>query len=151
MPSLAPRRRWRLLPPLLPPCTLIKMYSCWLAGHAYYFLEDVYPRMTGRRPLKTPGFVKAMFPGEDVISPAAFVMPAQAAVRPPGAAPPAAPAAVPAAPAAAADVGGGAGARGRLWSQPGCMQVWVLVLVVPIRHVTGGKWQTLTAGQHDCT
>mmetsp|Transcript_20741 Transcript_20741/g.62487 ORF Transcript_20741/g.62487 Transcript_20741/m.62487 type:complete len:245 (+) Transcript_20741:324-1058(+) len=40
-----------------------------VAGHAYYFLEDVYPRMTGRRPLKTPGFVRAMFPGDaDVIS-----------------------------------------------------------------------------------
>ncbi|CAA6668718.1 unnamed protein product [Spirodela intermedia] len=24
------------------------------AGHAYYFLEDVYPRMTGRRLLRTP-------------------------------------------------------------------------------------------------
>jgi Derlin-2/3 len=35
------------------------------AGHFYYFLEDVYPRMTGRRPLKTPGLVKALFPGDD--------------------------------------------------------------------------------------
>ena len=100
------------------------------AGHAYYFLEDVYPRMTGRRPLKTPGFVKAMFPGEtDVISPAAFAMPAQAVVRPPGAAPPpAAPAAVPAAAAAAAaaaDVGGGAGAHDQIQSlcYAGCMQL----------------------------
>jgi len=25
-----------------------------LAGHVYYFLTDVYPRQTGRRPLKTP-------------------------------------------------------------------------------------------------
>ncbi len=73
-----------------------------LAGHAYYFLEDVYPRMTGRRPLKTPGFVKAMFPGEDVISPAAFAVPAQAAVRPPGAGP----AAAAAAPAGADAVAG---------------------------------------------
>ena len=32
-----------------------------IAGHAYYFLEDVYPRMTGRRPLKTPSFIKALF------------------------------------------------------------------------------------------
>ncbi|KAK3218532.1 hypothetical protein Dsin_012502 [Dipteronia sinensis] len=23
-----------------------------IAGHAYYFLEDAYPRMTGRHPLK---------------------------------------------------------------------------------------------------
>ena len=82
--------------------------------------------MTGRRPLKTPGFVKAMFPGEDVISPAAFVMPAQAAVRPLGAAPPAAPAAAVQAPAA--DVGGGAGARAVTGGlRAGCMQVSVLV------------------------
>ena len=33
-----------------------------VAGHAYYFLEDVYPRMSGRRVLKTPGFLAAMFP-----------------------------------------------------------------------------------------
>lgn len=37
------------------------------SGHVYYFLEDVYPRMTGRRPLKTPGFVKALFPTDDPI------------------------------------------------------------------------------------
>lgn len=49
------------------------------AGHAYYFLEDVYPRMTGRRPLKTPGFVKAMFPGEEAIPAPSF---AAANVRP---------------------------------------------------------------------
>lgn len=41
--------------------------------------------MTGRRPLKTPAIVKAMFPGEgDVISPAAFAVPQ--AVRQPAAA-----------------------------------------------------------------
>jgi len=67
-----------------------------------------------------------MFPGEDVISPAAFAMPAQAAVRPPGAAPPAAPAAVAAPAAAAADVGGGAGAHLHLWSQPGRTQLRLL-------------------------
>lgn len=38
-----------------------------IAGHAYYFLEDVYPRMTGRRPLKTPGFIKALFPEDNVV------------------------------------------------------------------------------------
>ncbi|MBA0658916.1 hypothetical protein Goklo_011092 [Gossypium klotzschianum] len=38
-----------------------------IAGHAYYFLEDVYPRMTGRRPLKTPSFIKAMFADEAVV------------------------------------------------------------------------------------
>ena len=36
------------------------------AGHAYYFLEDVYPRMSGRRLLKTPGIIKALFPGDTV-------------------------------------------------------------------------------------
>lgn len=45
----------------------------WCAGHAYYFLEDVYPRITGRRPLKTPGFIQALFPPEE-IRPAAVVM-----------------------------------------------------------------------------
>lgn len=38
-----------------------------IAGHAYYFLEDVYPRMTGRRPLKTPSFIKALFADENVV------------------------------------------------------------------------------------
>lgn len=38
-----------------------------IAGHAYYFLEDVYPRMTGRRPLKTPSFIKALFADEAVV------------------------------------------------------------------------------------
>ena len=37
-----------------------------IAGHAYYFLEDVYPRMTGRRPLGTPGFIKSLF-ADDVV------------------------------------------------------------------------------------
>jgi len=30
-------------------------------GHIYYFLEDVYPKTTGRRILRTPGFLKALF------------------------------------------------------------------------------------------
>ncbi|KAG7033942.1 Derlin-2.2, partial [Cucurbita argyrosperma subsp. argyrosperma] len=38
-----------------------------VAGHAYYFLEDVYPRMTGRRPLKTPSFIRALFADEAVV------------------------------------------------------------------------------------
>lgn len=38
-----------------------------IAGHAYYFLEDVYPQMTGRRPLKTPSFIKALFVDEAVV------------------------------------------------------------------------------------
>ncbi len=41
-------------------------------GHAYYFLEDVYPRMTnGRRPLKTPAILRALFPAEPPIQVAA--------------------------------------------------------------------------------
>ncbi|KAK9064196.1 hypothetical protein SSX86_015576 [Deinandra increscens subsp. villosa] len=38
-----------------------------MAGHAYYFLEDVYPKMTGRRPLKTPLFIKTLFADETVV------------------------------------------------------------------------------------
>lgn len=38
------------------------------AGHTYYFLEDVYPHTsTGRRLLKTPAMVKALFPQEQQI------------------------------------------------------------------------------------
>ncbi|KAF6162893.1 hypothetical protein GIB67_021042 [Kingdonia uniflora] len=37
-----------------------------IAGHAYYFLEDVYPRMTGRRLLKTPAFIRSVF-ADDVV------------------------------------------------------------------------------------
>ncbi len=32
-----------------------------VAGHLYYFLEDIYPAMRGRRLLKTPAFIKAAF------------------------------------------------------------------------------------------
>ncbi|KAJ0917207.1 putative derlin [Helianthus annuus] len=44
-------------------------YLPWgiIAGHAYYFLEDVYPKITGRRPLKTPSFIKALFADEPVV------------------------------------------------------------------------------------
>ena len=38
-----------------------------VAGHAYYFLEDVYPRLSGRRPLKPPSFIKSLFADEPVI------------------------------------------------------------------------------------
>lgn len=38
-----------------------------IAGHAYYFLEDVYPKMTGRRPLKTPLFIKTLFADDSVV------------------------------------------------------------------------------------
>ncbi len=54
------------------------------SGHVYYFLEDVYPRMTHRRPLKTPGFVRALFPADEPI-----VMPPP--VPPPQYVPPAGP------------------------------------------------------------
>jgi Derlin-2/3 len=40
-----------------------------VAGHAYYFLEDVYPRMTGRRLLKTPAVVRALFPAQAIQAP----------------------------------------------------------------------------------
>lgn len=30
-------------------------------GHLYYFLEDVYPRISGRRLLKTPGLLQMLF------------------------------------------------------------------------------------------
>lgn len=38
-----------------------------IAGHAYYFLGEVYPQMTGRQPLKTPSFIKALFADEPVM------------------------------------------------------------------------------------
>jgi hypothetical protein len=57
-------------PPLMaPPCPTFFLF-CFqgmIAGHAYYFLEDVYPRMTARRPLKTPSFIKAIFADEPVV------------------------------------------------------------------------------------
>lgn len=34
------------------------------SGHAYYFLEDVYPVMTGRRILKTPAIIKVLIPDD---------------------------------------------------------------------------------------
>jgi hypothetical protein len=43
------------------------LFQGMIAGHVYYFLEDVYPRMTGRRPLKTPSFIKAMFADDNVV------------------------------------------------------------------------------------
>lgn len=39
-----------------------------IAGHAYYFLEDVYPRMTSRRPLRTPAFIRSLFVEEPVVA-----------------------------------------------------------------------------------
>lgn len=50
-----------------------------IAGHAYYFLQDVYPQMTGRYPLKTPSFIKALFPDEVVV----VARPANVRVAPP--------------------------------------------------------------------
>ncbi|CAI5977870.1 unnamed protein product [Closterium sp. NIES-64] len=37
------------------------------AGHVYYFLVDVYPKISGRQLLKTPGILKALFPPDDVV------------------------------------------------------------------------------------
>lgn len=37
------------------------------AGHIYYYLEDVYPQISGRRVLQTPGLFKMLFPPEDIV------------------------------------------------------------------------------------
>eukprot|EP00951_Prasinocladus_malaysianus_P013907 scaffold105803_cov37-Prasinocladus_malaysianus.AAC.1 len=37
-----------------------------VAGHVYYFLEDVYPRMSNRRLLKTPSILQALFPQQQI-------------------------------------------------------------------------------------
>ena len=62
-----------------------------VAGHCYYFLEDVYPRQTGRRPLKTPGLLQALLPADEDIRqqpPAPMAnFPAPGVVPPPGAPP----------------------------------------------------------------
>ena len=70
---------------------LVLSFECVRAGHCYYFLEDVYPRMTGRRPLKTPGVIRALFPEAGIgfmrtQPPAAQpAFPAPGVVPPPGA------------------------------------------------------------------
>lgn len=47
------------------------------AGHTYYFLEDVYPHTpTGRRLLRTPAAVRALFPAEAAIARAPAPVPA---------------------------------------------------------------------------
>ena len=33
-----------------------------VVGHIYFFFEDVYPVVSGRRLLRTPGVIKALFP-----------------------------------------------------------------------------------------
>jgi len=44
------------------------------AGHVYYFLEDVYPRMSGgRRLLRTPGLLQALFPAPPLVEGAGAV------------------------------------------------------------------------------
>lgn len=43
------------------------IFQGMIAGHGYFFLEDVYPKMTGRRPLKTPSFIKALFADDPVV------------------------------------------------------------------------------------
>ena len=47
--------------------TDVTLFQGMIAGHVYYFLEDVYPRMTGRRPLRTPSFIKALFADDNVV------------------------------------------------------------------------------------
>lgn len=66
-----------------------------VAGHCYYFLEDVYPRMQGgRRWLKTPALLQALLPAEEDIrhrqppnAPAPLAFPEPGNVPPPGAPP----------------------------------------------------------------
>ncbi|XP_068638857.1 derlin-2.1 [Aristolochia californica] len=61
------------LPWVLLGFTILVGTSAWvdllgmMAGHAYYFLEDVYPTMTGRRPLRTPAFIKSLFADEEAV------------------------------------------------------------------------------------
>ncbi|PQQ16031.1 derlin-2.2 [Prunus yedoensis var. nudiflora] len=61
------------LPWVLLTFSVIVGASAWvdllgmIAGHAYYFLEDVYPQMTSRRPLRTPSFIKALFADDPVV------------------------------------------------------------------------------------
>lgn len=85
-------------PPLLRPAAvmlgsnpLVDLLGM-VAGHAYYFLEDVYPRMTGRRLLKTPAAVRALFPADGVqaprMAPAAGLVPGAAPAAGAGAAAP---------------------------------------------------------------
>ena len=81
----------------------LEVVMTWLVlllcpGHAYYFLEDVYPRMSGRRPLRTPSLVKAMFPRSDDAQPAIIIQDAIAAAAVPAAPAAATPAAADAAP-----------------------------------------------------
>ncbi|GAB4817736.1 hypothetical protein N2152v2_004782 [Parachlorella kessleri] len=81
------------------------------AGHAYYFLEDVYPRMTGRRPLRTPALVRALF-AQPNIQRAAAQQQQQRHGAPEQAQPWAAPAAGAGGNAAAAGANAGAAAAG---------------------------------------
>jgi Derlin-2/3 len=38
------------------------------AGHAYYYMVDIYPILYGQRPLKTPSFLSALLnPREEII------------------------------------------------------------------------------------
>lgn len=55
-----------------------------VAGHAYYFLEDVYPRMTNRRLLRTPAIVRALFPAEGLQAPRMAAAPPLVAAGGPG-------------------------------------------------------------------
>ena len=51
------------------------------AGHSYFFLADIYPRLTGRRPLNTPPLLKALLP-DDVMAPPPPRRPQQADAEP---------------------------------------------------------------------
>eukprot|EP00270_Netrium_digitus_P009844 TRINITY_DN3019_c0_g1_i1.p1 TRINITY_DN3019_c0_g1~~TRINITY_DN3019_c0_g1_i1.p1 ORF type:complete len:246 (+),score=62.82 TRINITY_DN3019_c0_g1_i1:214-951(+) len=43
------------------------------AGHAYYYLEDVYPLISGRRLLKTPAIIKMLLPEDDIMAAPLYV------------------------------------------------------------------------------
>jgi len=47
-----------------------------VVGHVYWFLADIVPKIIGRDVLKTPGFVSALFPHDDVVVPGEQWVPA---------------------------------------------------------------------------
>lgn len=41
------------------------IFQGMISGHVYYYLEDIYPRISGKRLLKTPSLFKLLFPEEE--------------------------------------------------------------------------------------
>lgn len=107
----SPACRWPDLPfSVMPPCCafLFSHRPPSVSGppccHWCPTSQDVYPRMTGRRPLKTPAIIRALFPAENIQAPRVAPMAAAAAPLGGGAAAGAA--------AAGGGFGGGAAAEG---------------------------------------